>query len=196
MLLKFGRTFSVLLRDSDIGTARSQRGQFSTQPPPPARSASASQAPVTAAPSRFPEKPSWLSPSSFLLASLRRSLCPISFPTHKNRHRRPGDFVNKTGDPVLATRSNRPSPSSLPVPFLTFFPTTSAEHAELMGRSEKRCCSPDTARESASARLVPPFLRLNRHAGSQYVLGLNAMNLPHGRPFSLSQVQGHARKTC
>ncbi|MGH9745704.1 MAG: protein kinase domain-containing protein [Candidatus Acidiferrales bacterium] len=106
------------------------------------------------------------------------------------------DFTNKTGDPVFDdTLKQALSVSLAQSPFLNILSDDKVRSTlKLMGRSPGGPLPPDVAREicerTASAAV---FAGSIASLGSQYVLGLNAMNCRTGEMLAREQVQA-ARK--
>jgi serine/threonine protein kinase/tetratricopeptide (TPR) repeat protein len=197
-----------LLRDSESARPAASEDGSPTQPLPPApasasvirapNSASASQSTVTTTPSRFPGK-TILAVALILLAFVPAALYWRSHRPSKLTRTDTvvlGDFVNKTGDPVFDdTLKQALSVSLAQSPFLNILSDQRVRSTlKLMGRSESDALSPDTAREvcqRASGTAV--FSGSIATLGSQYVLGLNAMNCRTGDILAQAQVQA-ARK--
>jgi serine/threonine protein kinase/Flp pilus assembly protein TadD len=199
-----------VLRDSGSGRSAASEDGSATPPLPPApssaavirapNSASESQPTVAPAPSRFPGK----TILTVTLVLILLALVPAALywrSHHLSKLTRTdtivlGDFVNKTGDPVFDdTLKQALSVSLAQSPFLNILSDQRVRSTlKLMGRSESDALSPDTAREvcqrtSSTALLSGAIATL----GSQYVLGLNAMNCRTGDILAQAQVQA-ARK--
>jgi serine/threonine protein kinase len=199
-----------VLRDSGSARSAASEDGSSTPPLPSApssasvirspNSASESQPTVTPAPSRFPGK----TILTVTLVLILLALVPAALywrSHHLSKLTRTdtvvlGDFVNKTGDPVFDdTLKQALSVSLAQSPFLNILSDQRVRSTlKLMGRSESDALSSDTAREvcqrtSGTALLSGSIATL----GSQYVLGLNAVNCRTGDILAQAQVQA-ARK--
>jgi serine/threonine protein kinase len=201
--------FQRLLRDSESARPSASEDLSPTQPLPPAPASasvirapnftSVSQPTVTAAPSRFLRKTILavaLIVLTFVPATLYWRSHHLSKPTRTDTVVL-GDFVNKTGDPVFDdTLKQALSVSLAQSTFLNILSDQRVRSTlKLMGRSESDALSPDTAREvcqrtSGTALFSGSIATL----GSQYVLGLNAMNCRTGDILAQAQVQAERKE--
>ena len=195
-----------VLRDSGSARSAASEDGSPTQPLAPVpssasvirapNSASASQPTVTPAPSRFPRK----TILAVALIVILLALAPAAFYWRSHRPAKLsrtdtvvlGDFVNKTGDPVFDdTLKQALSVSLAQSPFLNILSDQRVRSTlKLMGRSESDALSPDTAREVCQRTTgTALFSGSIATLGSQYVLGLNAMNCRTGDILAQAQVQ-------